>query len=171
MDMITYPREVEDALILAQNRFVWEAPSFERSERGPRWFVGLLAVSLLLLAYAVWTANFLFAFIILLIGIVLLLAGNHEPKTTLVQVGDHGIVWGGKLIPFQNVDSFALVYQPPTVKTLYIEPKNPLVPRLRIPLEEQDPVALREHLRSYATEDLDLQGEHVSDILARLLKL
>ncbi len=169
--MITYPKEVEEALILGQDRFVWEAPSFEQRFRGPRWYIGLFVVSLFLLAYAIWTANFLFAFFILLLAIILVLAGNKEPQRVLVQIGDYGIVWGGKLISFQDVESFALVYQPPFAKVLYIEHRNPLIPRMRIPLEEQNPVLLRDHLRTFATEDLDLQGEHVSDILARLLNI
>jgi hypothetical protein len=38
-------------------------------------------------------------------------------------------------------------------------------------LMDQDPVELRSHLRQYLREDLDLQGEHLSDILGRLLKI
>ena len=128
-------------------------------------------VSVLLIAYAVWTANFLFAFIILLISLLLVLVGNREPSNILVQVGPNGIVYGGKLILFQDIDNFGIVYQPPISKRLYIEQRSVIEPRLYILLEDQDPIALRSHLRRHVNENLDLQYEPFSDTLARLLRL
>ena len=169
--MRSFPAEVEQALITSQDAFAWEAPSFPSRERGTGWYLALAIGALFLIAYAVWSANFLFAFLILLGAVLLILAAQRKPRPVLVQVGDHGIVWDGQLTLFQDLDTFAIVYQPPISKTLYIERRNGLVPRLAISLEGQDPVALREHLRQYMREDLDLQTEHLSDIVARLLRL
>jgi len=123
------------------------------------------------MAYAIWTANFLFAFIILLMAILLILVGNKDPEKILVQVGDNGIVWNGRLMLYQDLDRFGIVYQPPYAKVLYIESKSAVVPRLRVELEDQDPIALRNHLRQYVKENLDLQNEYFSDIVARLLRI
>lgn len=169
--MKTYPPEVENAIIHSQDAFVWEAPTFERRDRGPQWYVFMGIAVALLLAYSIWTANFLFAFIIMLSAIIILLAGNQEPKDALIQIGENGVVYDGQLILFQDIDNFAVIYQPPVSKVLYIERKSTVRPRLAIPLEDQDPVSLREHLKRYIREDLDLQGEHISDTLARLLKI
>ena len=171
MCMQTYPYEVENAIIHSQDTYVWEAPSFEHGERGPRWYVFMAVTVAILMAYAVWTANFLFAFIVMLSAIIILLAGNQAPKPMLVQVGENGIVHDGKLILYQDIDNFAIIYQPPISKVLYVERRSAIRPRLAIPLQEQDPVALREHLKRYIREDLDLQGEHLSDTIARLLKI
>ena len=124
-----------------------------------------------LVAYAVWTSNFLFAFFILLTAILIILVGQSDPRNVLIQIGDNGVVWDGRLFLFQDIDNFGIVYQPPMSKVLYIEPRNPLVPRLRLPLEDQDPLAIREHLKQYLREDLELQAEHLSDTVARLLKI
>lgn len=169
--MRTFPPQVEDAVIKSQDRFVWEAPAYLKFDRGPAWYFVMALTAVALMAYAVWTANFLFAFIILLMGILLLLVGNKEPENILVQVGDNGVVWNGRLLLFQDLDQFSIVYQPPFLKVLYIEAKSPVVPRLRVELEAQDPIALRNHLRQYLKEDMDLQSEHISDIVARLLRL
>jgi hypothetical protein len=169
--MKTFPREVEDAIIKGQDRFVWEAPSYLKYERGPRWYFFMALAAVALMSYAVYTANFLFAFIILLMAILLLLVGNKDPEKVLIQVGDNGIVWNGRLMLFQDLDQFAVVYQPPHSKILYVEARSPVVPRLRIELEDQDPLELRNHLRQFMRENLDLQGEHMSDIVARLLKI
>ena len=78
--MVYYPPELQETLALNQEEFVWEAPAHVHYDRGPRWYVGMVVVALFLVAYAIWTANFLFAFLILLIAIILLLAGHEEPK-------------------------------------------------------------------------------------------
>jgi hypothetical protein len=169
--MRSYPPEVEQALVLSQDKFVWETPAYVQYERGPGWYLVMGVVALFFVAYAVWAGNFLFAFLILLMAIILALTGNDQPKTILVQIGDHGVVWGGKLILFQDMDSFAIVYQPPLSKVLYLEPRSPFSPRLRVELEDEDPIALRLHLKQYLQEDLDLQSEHLSDIVARLLRI
>lgn len=168
--MPTLNPEVLQTLILSQDAFVWEAPAFERHLRGPRWYLVIMLLTMGLVTYAVWTKNFLFAFIVLLAVILLLLAGSKTPETVLAQIGEQGVVWGGKLYLYDEIDSFAIIYQPPITKTLYLEIKSNVSPRLRIPLEAQDPLELRDFLKKFAREDLDLQNEHISDILARLLK-
>jgi len=169
--MRSFPTEVEAAMIVSQDRFVWEMPAFLKHERGKSWYFAFAVLSVLLIAYAVWTANFLFAFIIFLSAIILLLVGSQEPRHVLVQVGNNGIVIDGKLYLYQEISSFGIVYQPPMAKVLYVEPKSTLSQRMRIDLMDQDPVELRSHLRQYLEEDLDLQGEHLSDIVGRLLRI
>ena len=169
--MVSYLPEVEEAIIASQDHFVWEAPSHTHHERTSGWYLAAAVVALLFVAYAVWTANFLFAFIILLMAMLVVLAGNEEPHSVLCQIGDTGVVWGGRLYPYRDIDQFAVIYQPPMAKVLYIDFNSSIKPRLRIPLEDQDPNEIRVHLKQYLSEDLDLQSEHLSDIVARLLRI
>jgi hypothetical protein len=124
-----------------------------------------------LTSYAIFTANYLFAFIILLTAVILILSDNPEPQPILVQIGNNGIVYHGQLYQFNEISDFSIIYHPPHTKVLYIQPKNMIHPRIRIPLEDEDPIAIRNHLKNYVDEDLKLRDEHFSDILARLLKL
>ncbi len=153
----------------AQDIFVWEAPAWEKADRHPRWYLIMGGIAFLFAAYAVFTSNYLFAFIIFLTAIILVLAGNENPKAVLIQIGDNGIVVNGKLYQFDKLHNFAIIYHPPHTKVLYVEPNNAVLPRLRIDLEDQDPVAIRAHLLQYLDEDTDLRGEHYSDIFGRLL--
>lgn len=171
LHMQTFSPDVREAIIQSQDAFVWEAPTFEKWHRGPQWYFIMALASVFLIAYAVWTANFLFAFIILLSAMLLLLVGNQEPRTVLVQVGENGIVYNGKLFLFQDIDTFAIAYEPPLAKVLYLELRGGLSPRITIQLEDEDPLPLRDFLRQYIPEDIDLQGEHFSDTMARLLRL
>lgn len=169
--MVPVTPETTEALIVSQDRFVWEVPSFEKRERSRMWYIGMMLITTFLVAYAIYTANFLFAFLILLMAILLLFTSRQEPIPMLIQIGDNGIVVNGKLHLYQDLDTFSLIYQPPVLKILYIETRNFLTPRLRISLDDQDPVQIREHLKRYLKEDLDLRGEYVSDIIGRLLRI
>jgi hypothetical protein len=169
--MATYSPEFRDELSKAQDLFVWESPDREAYPRSRRWYYIMAGIAIALLVYAVLTANYLFAFIIILTAIILVLAGNEEPRNVLVQVGPNGVVYDGKLYAFDEISQFAILYQPPDIKILYIQPRNIINSRMRIELDEQDPISLRNHLKQYVQEDLDLQSEHLSDIFGRLLKI
>ncbi len=169
--MVTYDPSVQELLVQGQDRFVWETKLYPTYARGPRWYFFLTAGTLLLVSYAVMTSNFLFAFLILLCAIILVLAGNEEAPTVLAQIGDLGIVWDGKLYLYNDIVNFSVVYQPPYINSLYLETKSLAQPRIRISLEDQDPVEIRAHLQAFLTENTDLQTEQSSDILGRLLRI
>ena len=155
----------------AQDSFVWEAPSWEDHERGTRWYVWMGVAVVALTVYAVATANYLFAFIILLTAVILILASNERARPILVQIGHNGIVYDGRLFQYDQLHDFAIIYHPPHTKVLYLQPKNMVKARLRISLEDEDPIAVRTHLKTYLEEDLDLRDEHISDIFGRLLRI
>ncbi|MBP9762781.1 hypothetical protein KBD34_04145 [Patescibacteria group bacterium] len=169
--MVTYDPSVEEMLVQGQDRFVWETKLYPTYQRGPRWYFFFTAGAILLVSYAVITNNFLFAFLILLCAIILVLAGNEEAPTVLAQVGDLGVVWDGKLHLYRDIINFSIIYQPPFISTLYLETRSLSQPRLRISLEDQDPGEIRDHLRSFLSENTDLQTEQGSDILGRLLRI
>jgi hypothetical protein len=166
-----YNEQLEDQIMKAQDAFVWEAPDREERRRGPRWYAFMSLVALGFVIYAVATGNFLFAFLILLVAIILVLAGNQPPQNVLVQIGKNGVVVDGTLYDYRDLSSFAIVYNPPETKVLYLEPARFYRPRLRIFLQDQNPLDIRGHLKTYLREDIDLQDEHLSDIVARLLKI
>ncbi|MBU0540526.1 hypothetical protein KKF59_04655 [Patescibacteria group bacterium] len=166
-----YSEELLQDIIKAQDDFVWEVEAWEKNSRGSRWYLVMSIVVVAFVLYAVVTGNYLFAFIILLSAILIVLAGNEESHTALIQVGRNGIVVDGRLHEYKDLANFSIIYHPPQTKLLYLETGNLIRPRLRISLEEQNPLEIRSHLKQYLNENLLLQEEHISDILARLLKI
>jgi hypothetical protein len=169
--MASLSKEVQEAVILDQDQFVWETVSYKKYDRSKSWYFAMAMAAILFVAYAVITANFLFAFIVILTVILLLLLGSREPRPILVQVGMDGLVWDGSLHLYEDIDDFAIVYNPPVAKTLYVNFRSAARPRLAIQLEDVDPVDLRAFLGQFVREDGDLRGEPISDIVGRLLKL
>ena len=117
------------------------------------------------------TKNFLFAFIILTLAIIIFFHHTREPLSLPVTVTQLGILLNDKFYRFRDLTSFWIIYEPPFTKHLYLELANSLRPPLAIHLAEQDPVALRQSLLPYLREDLGQKEEPLSDLLWRLLKL
>jgi len=152
--------------------FSWSFNEYEKYNRGKRWYwtMGLLSVALI--AFAVYTANYLFALIIVLFGIIIFLQEMNEPMELDFGLTDTGIVLGTKYYAFSELEKYWIVYNPPMVKVLYFEPKSAIKHRLHIPLiDETDPVVLRDYLNQYLIEDLDKEDEPLSDRLGRMLKI
>jgi len=150
--------------------FGWLVDEYERHERGPVWYAAAFLVGVGLILYALITQNFLFATIIVMFGVILGLSTLREPERILFQVTTRGVSVGHLFVPFKELKDFWIVYEPPYVKNLYIEHKNPLTPRIVVPFEDEDPVQVRKMLLEYLEEDGRAE-EPLGDLLGRVFKL
>ena len=160
--------EVEDVGTPLVSWETWERPPSERSKS---WYIIASVIGALLLVLCVITANYLFAVIILMMGIILLMNGIKRPKRVEVHITDMGIVFGNTYHDYKDIKEFAIVYEPPIVKTLYVDFNSVLHPMISIPLEDIDPNAVRETLLPFAFENLEREEETLTDILRRLYKM
>ncbi len=149
----------------------WQVDEYQRVERSTRWYLiaGIGAVALIV--YAVATANFLFAVIILMAGIVTLATSFTPPRRIDVVVTDQGVAIGPRFYEYKKIRDFSLAYQPPDVKILYLDFVSPLNPLLSVPLEDMDPNEVRDTLLAYCRENLDRTEETLTDRLRRVYKL
>lgn len=150
----------------------WSFPEYEKPDRGPLWYAVVFAIGGGLLWYAVQDGNFLFALIILLFAFIIFTHHRQEPQEMSFTLYETGIQIGDRFFLFREIQAFALVFEPPVVKTLYIMPKRAVLRReISIPLRDQNPVELRSLLLDYLDEDLDREEESASDIATRVFKL
>ncbi len=150
----------------------WEVPEYEKHNRSRAWYLLFALISLGLLAFAVFTANFLFGIIIIIAGFVLILNDARHPHLVPIVVTSEGIVVGRKFYDYDTLLSFSIVYKPAEdVKRVYFEFKSRNRPRLSIQLQDVNPLFLRENLARYMTEDLERIDESLSEALTRALKL
>lgn len=168
---MAYTPETLREIANAQNVFVWEMPEHAHYHRTPRWYLIVSLIALASVIYGVFAQNYLFALIVLISAVILILSGNEEPKNILVQIGHNGVVIDGIYSSFDDLHNFSVIYHPPFTKILYIERNSTLKPRIKIFLEDEDPIAIRDHLLRYLPENLVLRDEHFSDIVGRLLRI
>ena len=156
----------------------WVIPEYTQHERGRGWFITAGMAIVILLLFSFWTPNwffdqpnFLFATIIARAGITFLARHNRIPPLLSVVFYGDGISVGEAFYPWRELKTFWIIYEPPYVKTLYFHFQSAWRPRLPIPLEDENPVEIRQILLAYLLEDIERESEPTSDALSRLLRL
>lgn len=161
-------KEIEDKH--GKEIFSWEIEGMDKYNRSFGWYIFAGLIGAALLVYAIWTANFLFAVIILMFAVVTIINEMKNQVYIGCKIMENGIILGEHHYCWKEVENFWMVYQPPDVKNLYLELQG-LRPRLSIPLENQNPNKIREFLRKYVKEDLEREQEPISEYIGRVLKI
>jgi len=156
---------------VGESRLSWQTWEYPPHERSRSWFIVASVVGAGLLVYAIATGNFMFAIIILMMGIILLISTLRHPNRVHVHITDLGIVFGDQFFDFEGMKDFSIIYNPPEVKMLYVDFQRLWQPLLTIDLHDIDPNAVREQLLPYVFENLEREEETLTDMVRRMYKL
>lgn len=149
----------------------WDFSEYEIYERGRWWYIiGTLFV-ITMLVYSYIDQNPLLGIIVVLAAVIFMISERRGPEYHTIDIMEDGVGVGPSFYTYGDLKNFFIIYQPPEVKTLYIVPHSLLRPRLAIPLESQDPMAIRSLLIQYLPEDLEREHEPASDSWGRVFKL
>ncbi|MDP3900384.1 MAG: hypothetical protein Q8Q23_04875 [bacterium] len=150
----------------------WPVALFDRHARGRLWYIASSFIVLILLGLSYFTDNFLLAVIVVLGAAIVILLDNREDEKIDFSIVDEGLILGNKFIDYDDLRNFSIVYKPrQNIKRLYFEYNNVLKPRISIYIDDMNPLKIREVLLNYLQEDLDREGEPLSENLSRLLKI
>jgi hypothetical protein len=165
---------------IAQNRaeqaspkvIKWEIPEYEKHEKDRRWYIIAAIIALALIAYAVFTRNYLFALIIVIIGFIIITRDGQDPIVVTFSLESTGVGVGQRFYSYDTFKDFAVVYRPQdNIRGLYLNFKNTMRPHLAIPLKQANPVQVRNYLLQFLTEDLERNDAPLSEGLSKLLRL
>ncbi len=151
--------------------YEWEVNEYEKYEHTPRWYLGMIGTALALLGFSLLTGNYLFALVIILFSIVIYLHEAQEPIVVPFTITTTGIILGRKFYRYSELKEFWIIYEPGQVKNIYFSLSSAIKHRLQVPLLDNDPVTIRDHLKKYVSENLAEEEEPLSDRLARVLQL
>lgn len=146
----------------------WQAPEFEKYEKGPGWFISVGAIALIIFTISLMTKNFIFAFLIILAVFIIFIYALKEPRIIKFKIDGQGLNIDEKFYRWEELKSFWIFYEPPQLNYLSIESKRWTMPLIKISLKEQDPVAIRQALIKFIPEEK--QEESLIDILTRYLR-
>ena len=150
----------------------WQVPEYDKHERGQGWYIISAIFGLLFLVYSFMSGNFLFAAIIIIGALIIIMHDGREPVKVDFSITDEGIVVGKRFYDYDEIKDFSIIYKPhQEVKNLYFEFKSVIKPRLSIPLNDLNPLPIRENLLKYLPEDLERTDQPVSEALAKMFKL
>ena len=148
----------------------WQAPEFITHQKGSTWYLIAGIVTLLLIIYAIYTDSATMAIVFIMFAGVYYMMHNQEPKTIDIKITELGIFVGKNFYPYNMINSFWIIYNPPYIHTLNLRLSDKTSSRVVIQLDVQNPVDVRKAL---AKEIPEVEGasESISDILIRLLRL
>ena len=149
----------------------WETWEFPPSERTTGWYVAAGSLGLAMLLYALMTANFVFALILLMFAVILFMRDLKKPGRVRAYVTTSGVVLNDEFYPYETIKDFSISYAPPDIKYLYVSFQGRLQPTLSIHLDDMNPNTVRQGLLPYVLENLDREGESLTDTLRRVYKL
>ena len=161
----------EDGIDVGRVLLAWETWEFPPVERSTGWYVIAAAAGLGMLIYALLTANFVFALIIVMFAVILLMRDLKKPARIQVAITTDGIAFNNEFYPYGDIKDFSVIYEPPAVSSLYLDFNSRLSPMMSIPLEDADPNVVRAQLLPFIFENLDRDGESLTDALSRVYKL
>lgn len=165
------PKTIDQNTLIGDTHHAWTFQEYQQYERGQVWHIAMITIGVVLALYGVLSGNFLFALIVILVGIILFLQSQHSPPEVLFQIADLGVVVGNRFYPYAELDQFYIIYDPPQAKNLFFETKSSFRPMLRIPLADVNPVHVRQTLRTYLQEDIEREEEPLSEVLGRQWKI
>jgi len=151
-------------------RMEWKTPEFIHHEKSKTWFLmaGLLIVALI--AYALYTNSATMAIVFIVLAGVYYLTHNQQPKIIDIKITDLGIFVDQAFHPYNQINSFWIVYHPPFVHTLNFRLGTKGRPRITIQLNQQNPVEVRKALAKEIPE-VEGEGESMTEMVTRMLRL
>lgn len=150
----------------------WEVPEYEKHSRSKQWYIIFGIIALAMLGYAIFSANFLFAIILIIAGFVLIINDARTPQLVSISLTTEGLAVGRKFFDYDEFKNFAIVYKPSAgVKQLYLEFKSLTKHRISVPLTDVNPLFLRDNLLKYLSEDDERTDQSASEAIAKVLKL
>ena len=155
----------------AEAAFSWSHPDYILYVKDKRWYAISVAVLVLMVAWAIWQKDYLFAIFCVMAYLVVLLYENRQPEIIEFAITPQGIRSGSSFHNWKLISHFFIIYEADGIKNLYIEFVNPLRGRMIIPLDGQNAVAVRTYLLKFLREDLEREAEPISEQLRRFLKL
>lgn len=151
--------------------YEWWVKEYEQYERSRRWYVVMFALAGFCVLYGLFTSNYLFALIIILLGIIIYLHELQVPLMVYFAITENGVILGKKFYRFSELKDFYILYNPPVIKKLFFSLNNTVKYRLVVPLLDIDPRPVRAYLGRFVSENTAIEDESTIDKLARALKI
>lgn len=147
----------------------WSFPEYVKIDRTRNWYIGAIIVTVALLIYSILTINFLFAVIILLSIFIIILRHYQNPRQIEIKIAETGIVLDGMYFAYPELKSFWFNYNPPEVKLLYLKLRQ-RDKVFSIPLQNINPLKVRDILNEYIEENLTYQPTETVDLWSKIMR-
>ena len=146
----------------------WQTAEFEYYPKNTSWHLAIGIILFGLFISLIILKNIFGAATILLFGVVIYIYATKKPQIVTVKINRRGVYINNKHIPYSNISSFWIHYEPP-VKNLIIIVKESIIPKMIIPLGDTNPVKIREILLANAILEKE-EEESLTEIIFRRIR-
>ncbi|MEK7138479.1 MAG: hypothetical protein AAB787_03155 [Patescibacteria group bacterium] len=154
-------------------QIAWRAPEFEYHEKTAAWYWTTVLIALIILAFALWQQNFLFAVFVIIAEVLLVIWAEKKPEVVEFVVGEKSIQIGGKRnYSYSELEHYAVDEESdPDFTRIIFKSKH----RTRVKLDMIIPKALADEVLDFLVEEapglLEVDFEvNFLDALERFLK-
>jgi len=166
------PKDIlKEEVKIGEIQYEWAVKEYEEQDRSERWYWLAAILGIIFIVYSIFSANYLFALVTVLFGIILFMHDMVAPMDVYFAITNTGIIIGKKFYRYSEFSGFWVIYNPPFTKNLYLSRNSLLHHRIQIPLYDFDPRPVRDYLSKYLDEDLSQEDEPLSDRLGRIMKI
>jgi hypothetical protein len=140
----------------------WQAPAFKYYPKDVSWYWLSLIIAIILVAFAVWQKNFLFAVFVFLAEIMIFTWAGRRPELIKFKIDDKGISLAGKIYNYSDLEKFCLRPDKDEIpresastvyEELILKRKTHLNPYFKILVEAKISSQVREILSQKLTEE------------------
>jgi hypothetical protein len=115
-------------------KYNWSVAPYEHYERSVDWYWAMGIVSIAIIIIALVNRNYLFAFLILLGGVLIILSLRKAPDNMRIEISEQGIMINGHLYLYDHIESFWMYKDLSEAPNLLIHTRRTLFPKIVIPL-------------------------------------
>ncbi len=148
----------------------WPMPEFEKYTRSKRWYWVAGGVVALVLLYAVLDGNFLFAFLTVLLALIVVFHEIKQPRNVYFTLTETSITLDMSVIPHKEISVYWLAVRDGQL-VAYFDFKNVFRPRVVVPIPDEVVTEVATVLDRYLEHDEAKDSIPRTDSWARRLKL
>jgi uncharacterized membrane protein YobD (UPF0266 family) len=124
-----------------QNTISWQAHEFRHYPKNIGWYVTLVSITILVIAFFVLVQSDIFAAVCIgIISLLVIFFSRQTPELTNIELSNKGITFGNLFYPYKQLQYFWIVNN-----TVILE------------LENQDPDNIRLHLLNHVIEHTETE--------------
>lgn len=153
--------------------FTWRAQEFKNFNKTNDWFwtIGLFAVLGAILAF--WRGSVTFGILIILIGFIMIVFGNHKHDEQSIMVNEEGLMIDETMFLWKDVKGFKIIPDPdePFNKKVIFNTERQFANKISLPIDRTrvNPDSLKDFLRKHISEDNELR-ESVAKAIAEKVR-
>jgi len=142
-------------IIKTKKEITWQAPAFKYYPKDVSWYWLSFIIAIILMAFAVWQKNLLFAVFIFLAEIMIFTWAGRRPEMIKFRIDAQGISLAGKIYNYSDLEKFCLRPdgESKNFEELIIKRKTHFNPYLKILVDAKISSQVREILSRKLTEE------------------